>query len=199
MSTGVEIRTELPPAFGEIARSATLQSIGTNVLRYALVLVFVAFGALKFTAAEAAAIKPLVSNSPLMSWLYSFLSEQGVSSLIGTIELVSAALLVSRPFSARLAAIGSALAVGTFLTTLSFLFSTPGALSPMHPAHGFLLKDVVLLGAAVALGVEALRAIAAQAGDPGRGWCTGPTGRSLPWPGFGAGRSATASGHAQTR
>ena len=169
MSTGVEIRTELPPAFGEIARSATLQSIGTNVLRYALVLVFLAFGALKFTAAEAAAIKPLVSNSPLMSWLYSFLSERGVSSLIGTIELVSAALLVSRPFSARLAAIGSALAVGTFLTTLSFLFSTPGALSPMHPAHGFLLKDVVLLGAAVALGVEALRAIASQAGDPGRG------------------------------
>ena len=82
---------------------------------------------------------------------------------------MSAALLVSRPFSARLAAIGSALAVGTFLTTLSFLFSTPGALSPMHPAHGFLLKDVVLLGAAVALGVEALRAIASQAGDPGRG------------------------------
>jgi len=146
-----------------------LQSIGTNVLRYALVLVFVAFGALKFTAAEAAAIKPLVSNSPLMSWLYSFLSEQGVSSLIGTTELVSAALLASRPFSARLAAIGSALAVGTFLTTLSFLFSTPGALSPTHPAHGFLLKDVVLLGAAVALGVEALRAIASQARDPGRG------------------------------
>ncbi len=168
MSTGVEIRTELSPAFGEIARSTTFQSIGTNVLRYALVLVFVAFGVTKFSAAEAAAIKPLVSNSPLMSWLYSFLSEQGASSLIGATELLSAALLASRPFSARLAAIGSALAVGTFLTTLSFLFSTPGALSPTHPAHGFLLKDVVLLGAAVALGIEALRAIASERGHPGR-------------------------------
>jgi len=168
VSTGVEIRTELPPAFGEIARSTTFQSIGTNVLRYALVLVFIAFGVTKFSAAEAAAIKPLVSNSPLMSWLYSFLSEQGASSLIGATELLSAALLASRPFSARLAAIGSALAVGTFLTTLSFLFSTPGALSPTHPAHGFLLKDVVLLGAAVALGIEALRAIASEHGHPGR-------------------------------
>jgi len=168
VSTGVEIRTELSPAFGEIARSTTFQSIGTNVLRYALVLVFVAFGVTKFSAAEAAAIQPLVSNSPLMSWLYSFLSEQGASSLIGATELLSAALLASRPFSARLAAIGSALAVGTFLTTLSFLFSTPGALSPTHPAHGFLLKDVVLLGAAVALGIEALRAIASERGHPGR-------------------------------
>lgn len=28
----------------------------------------------------------------------------------------------------------------------------------MHPANGFLVKDLVLLGAAVALGAEALRA-----------------------------------------
>jgi uncharacterized membrane protein YkgB len=52
--------------------------------------------------------------------------------------------------------IGSGLAVGMFLTTLSFLFTTPGweptlggfpALSAM-PGQ-FLLKDVVLLGAAL--------------------------------------------------
>jgi reactive chlorine resistance protein C len=164
MNTRVEIRTDLPlAAGGEIARTVALQSIGTNVLRYSLILVFLLFGATKFTAAEAAAIKPLVSNSPLMSWLYSFLSEQGVSNLIGSSELLTAALLAARPFSARVAAIGGALAACTFLTTLSFLFSTPGALSPMHPAHAFLVKDIVLLGAALALGTEALRAIASEA------------------------------------
>ena len=42
----------------------------------------------------------------------------------------------------------------------------PGALSAMHPAHGFLLKDVVLLGAAVAIGAEAVRA--AFSGAEGR-------------------------------
>jgi len=143
-------------------RTAQLQTVGTNVLRYSLVAIFLLFGALKFTPAEPAAIKPLVSNSPPMSWLYAFLSDQGVSNLIGTSELVTAALLAVRPLSPKLGAIGGALAVGTFVATLSFLFSTPGALSPMHPANGFLLKDVVLLGAAVALGTEALHAAAAS-------------------------------------
>jgi len=143
-------------------RTAQLQTVGTNVLRYSLVAIFLLFGALKFTPADAAAIKPLVSNSPPMSWLYAFLSDQGVSNLIGTSELVTAALLAVRPLSPKLGAIGGALAVGTFVATLSFLFSTPGALSPMHPANGFLLKDVVLLGAAVALGTEALHAVAAS-------------------------------------
>jgi uncharacterized membrane protein YkgB len=49
-----------------------------------------------------------------------------------------------------------------FLTTLSFLFSTPGALSLKHPAGGFLMKDVVLLGACVATAAEALRAARAR-------------------------------------
>jgi reactive chlorine resistance protein C len=150
-------------AAGELARSATIETIGSNVLRYALVLVFVLFGTGKFTAAEAAAIKPLVSNSPFMSWMYGVMSDQAVSSVIGIAELVAAALIAIRPFSARAAAIGSAIAVGTFVTTLSFLFTTPGALSPMHPAHGFLLKDIVLLGAAVALGAESIRAAASAA------------------------------------
>ena len=118
--------------------------IGLVVVLFAItVLVFLIFGALKFTAAEAAAIKPLISNSPLMSWLYGPLSEQAVSNLIGSVELVTAVLIAARPISARISALGSALAVGTFLTTLSFLFSTPDALSPTHPANAFLLKDDV--------------------------------------------------------
>src|SRR5256885_13131911 len=141
MNTHAGTQSHVPPATAaDFARSAAIETIGINVLGYALVLIFVLFGTLKFTAAEAAAIKPLVSNSPLMSWLYSFLSDQGVSCLIGTSELVTAALLAARPLSARAAAVGGALATATFAITLSFLFSTPGALSPAHPAHGFLLK-----------------------------------------------------------
>jgi reactive chlorine resistance protein C len=158
MNTRVAARTEFPAAhtFGS-TRARALESVGTQVLRYGLVLILVLFGLTKFTAAEAAAIKPLVSNSPLMSWLYGVLSDQGASALIGTIEIATAILIASRPLSARVSALGSALAVGTFLTTLSFLFTTPGALAATHPAHGFLLKDIVLLAAAFATGTEALR------------------------------------------
>jgi uncharacterized membrane protein YkgB len=159
MNARVATRNEFPAThiFG-YARTRVLESIGTQTLRYGLVLILVLFGMTKFTAAEAAAIKPLVSNSPIMGWLYGVLSEQGTSALIGTIEIATAILIAIRPISARASAIGSALAVGTFLTTLSFLFSTPGALAATHPAHGFLLKDVVLLAAAIATGTEALRA-----------------------------------------
>lgn len=159
MNTHVEAGPRLTrPTVIDFARAAALEAAGTTILRYAVVAVLVLFGAAKFTAFEAEAIKPLVSNSPLMSWLYSVLTDQGASRLIGSIELASAALIAARPFSARASAVGSLLAVGTFVVTLSFLFTTPGALSPMHPAHGFLLKDVVLLGAALATGAEALRA-----------------------------------------
>jgi reactive chlorine resistance protein C len=143
-------------------RARALEAIGTQVLRYGLVLVFVLFGTAKFTAAEAEAIKPLVSNSPFMSWMYSVLSDQGVSRLIGSTELLAALLIALRPISARASTIGSALAIGTFLTTLSFLFTTPGALGATHPAHGFLLKDIVLLAASIAIGTEALRAVAEE-------------------------------------
>jgi uncharacterized membrane protein YkgB len=159
MNARVATRNEFPAAhIFSYARARVLESIGTQTLRYGLVLILVLFGMTKFTAAEAAAIKPLISNSPIMGWLYGVLSEQGTSALIGTIEIATAILIAVRPISARASALGSALAAGTFLTTLSFLFSTPGALAATHPAHGFLLKDVVLLAAAVATGTEALRA-----------------------------------------
>jgi len=169
MSTRVEARTDLPASnlFG-YTRARALEALGTHALRYGLVLVLVLFGLAKFTAAEAEAIRPLVSNSPFMSWMYAILSDQGASRAIGSIELIAATLIAARPVSARASAVGSALAVGIFVTTLSFLFTTPGALGAMHPAHGFLLKDIVLLAAAVAIGTEALRATT-EAPESGRG------------------------------
>jgi uncharacterized membrane protein YkgB len=160
MSTRIETQSAFSVPSARAA--ASVDSIGLNVLRYSLVFIFLIFGSLKFTAAEAAAVKPLLSNSPFMSWMYGLLSDQGVSNAIGVSELVTAALLALRPVSARAGVVGGALAVATFVTTVSFLFTTPGALSFAHPANGFLLKDVVFLGASIALATEALRAAAAE-------------------------------------
>ena len=54
--------------------------------------------------------------------------------------------------------LGSLLAAGTFLVTLSFLMTTPGVLEPTNPFGGFLLKDLMLLGAALYTAAEALEA-----------------------------------------
>jgi uncharacterized membrane protein YkgB len=143
---------------------ARLEALGLNVARYALVLVLVWIGAMKFTGYEAGAIQPLVANSPLMSWLYAIFSVQATSNLIGVAEIVAGVLIAIRPWSAPAAVVGSLMACATFVITLTFLFSTPGweptlgGFPTLSVAPGqFILKDAVLLGAAIWSLGESLR------------------------------------------
>lgn len=143
---------------------STLTNFGIGVLRYGLAAILLYYGAFKFTTVEAKAIEPLVANSPLMFWLYSILSVQSVSILIGITEIIVALLLCLRPIAPKLSAVGSLGAIAMTLTTLSFLLSTPGAWTsvPGFPlpvtaeAGAFLIKDVFLLGAAIVTAGEAL-------------------------------------------
>jgi len=132
-----------------------VKKIGAFLLRYGLVLVLGWIGAMKFTTYEAEGIKALVATSPLMSWMYKVFSLRATSNIIGVAEITAALLIAIRPISARLSAIGSVLAVCTFLATLTFLFSLPGwekslgGFPALSGSGGFLLKDVVLLGASL--------------------------------------------------
>jgi uncharacterized membrane protein YkgB len=133
----------------------TFEKLGAFLIRYGLVLVLGWIGAMKFTSYEAEGIKTLVETSPFMSWMYKVLSLQATSNVIGIAELTVAALIAIRPLAPKLSAIGSVLAVFTFLTTLTFLFSLPGweqslgGFPALSGSGGFLLKDTVLLGAAL--------------------------------------------------
>ncbi len=136
-------------------RSIKLESVGLFLIRYGLVLVIFWIGAMKFTAYEANGIQPFVANSPFTGWVYRIMSLQAFSNLLGIVEIAVAAMIAFRPISANVSAIGSGLAAVMFLTTLSFMISTPG----WEPSSGgfpalsipgqFLLKDLVLLGAAI--------------------------------------------------
>src|SRR5579864_9831941 len=84
-----------------------LEATGISVSRYGLVVVLLLIGVLKFTPGEAAGIQPLVAHSPLMSWMYGLLGVQGVSNLIGVIELATAALIALRPLSPKASFAGS--------------------------------------------------------------------------------------------
>jgi uncharacterized membrane protein YkgB len=165
----VEASTErmLVEAPDRMVSSAYLEKLGIHISRYGLVVTLLLIGILKFTSAEAQGIQPLMASSPLMFWLYHIFSPQAVSNLIGTIEIVVAALIALRRFSARLSFVGSLGAVITFLLTVSFLFSTPGAFQFSHglpllgDAGQFLIKDLVLLGAAFWTAAEAQTALLA--------------------------------------
>lgn len=140
-----------------VAANVDVKTLGSHVMRYGLALVVAWIGAMKFTSFEAEAIRGLVANSPFMGWIYSVASVQAAAILFGSTEIVIAALIAARLWSPRASAIGSALAVGMFLSTLSFLFSTPGVTEASlggFPAltvlpGQFLVKDIVLLGVAL--------------------------------------------------
>jgi len=145
--------------------SRPIDAVGGTLARYGLVVVLAWFGLLKFMAYEAQGIEPLVSESPLMSWLYGVLSVTTFSSLLGAFQLAAAALLAVKPWWPRVSALGSLLAIVLFTGTISFLFTTPGvteAAAGGFPALSitgeFLIKDVALFGVAVWTLFDALRA-----------------------------------------
>src|SRR5215467_6247233 len=137
--------------------SFQVEAVGRALARYGLVVVVGWIGLMKFTAYEAEGISPFVAHSPLMSWVYGFMSVRGFSAVLGVVEVAIALLIAARPYSPRASALGSALAVGMFLTTLSFLVTTPGVWEPSaggFPALSalpgqFLIKDLALLGIAL--------------------------------------------------
>jgi uncharacterized membrane protein YkgB len=134
--------------------STWLISAGQFVSRYGLVVVLAWVGFGKYAKMEA---RVLIEHSPLMSWLYDFLSVGAVAKALGTAEIIAAVLIALRPLWPKASAVGSAMAVVLFLGTLSFLFTTPGLVATHYdgiPVLGaqpgqFLLKDLVLIGVAV--------------------------------------------------
>jgi reactive chlorine resistance protein C len=155
-STRQRNRTTVATNVVMIDRSSAVQVAAAYLLRYGLVLVIAWIGFMKFTAYEAAGIQPLVANSPLMSWVYAIFSERAFSALLGVVEVAIAAMIALRPVSAKVSALGSGLVAVMFLTTLTFILSTPG----WEPSLGgfpalsvvpgqFIIKDIVLLAAAL--------------------------------------------------
>ena len=147
-----------------IEPNSPVARLGAGLARYGLVVVIAWIGLLKFTEYEARGIEPLVANSPLMSWVYDVFSVTAFSSLLGVLELATAALIAVAPWWPRVSALGSAIAVGLFVATLSFLFTTPGVFDasaggfPVLSSTGqFLIKDVALIGIAAWTLVDALR------------------------------------------
>lgn len=112
---------------------------------FPVVLVLLWIGGMKFTAIEAQGIEDLVRSSPLMWWMYSIWSVQTTSNIIGVYDLVAVSLLILSLQFKRLVLPSIAMAGAVMLTTQTFLFTWPAALSSdtLLTAGGqFLIKDV---------------------------------------------------------
>ncbi|MGD8173290.1 YkgB family protein [Vibrio sp. TRT 21S02] len=141
----------------------SLDHFANQAIRYSIIIVLAWIGGMKFTGYEAGAIEGLVASSPLTSWLYHAFSLQGASNLIGSVEVATALALLLAPYHRVFALVGAASAAITFAVTTSFLFTAPvteaslGGFPAISVVPGqFLLKDIVLLSAALSLLAKAL-------------------------------------------
>jgi uncharacterized membrane protein YkgB len=165
-TSGVPFRLNRGPEEGNLKSHSegSLEALGGLFIRYALVVVLLWIGALKFTAYEAEGVFNHASHSPLLAWGYHLVNVRTFSGILGLFEWTFAILIAVRPISARLSALGSFGSIGMFLITLTFLATTPGVWQEgygfpfLSPAGQFLLKDLVLLGAAIWTAGESLRA-----------------------------------------
>jgi uncharacterized membrane protein YkgB len=141
-----------------------LERIGQLIVRYGLAIVVGWIGALKYTEYEGKEIEGLLVKCPFISWAYHLMGLRILCSVIGTTEILIAILLALRYIAPKISILGGVGAIAMFLTTVSFLFTTPGALQPegfpyLSGAVGeFLIKDLVLLGAALWMTGDSLRA-----------------------------------------
>jgi reactive chlorine resistance protein C len=146
-------------------RSFRTTAIAALVARYGLVIVLAWFGAMKFTSYESQGISHWVANSPLLSWAYNIMSIDDFGRLNGSIELIVAALLAVKPWFPKASVVGGVFASLFFVTTLSFMVTTPGVGEasaggfPVLSADGeFLMKDIANLGLALWLLADAIDA-----------------------------------------
>lgn len=156
-----------------IATRLLNRGLGQHLTRTGVVGIYVAmaiiyfwFGGMKFTGYEANGIHGFVSNSPLLYWVYNLMSVQGFSNFLGVLEVSIGLLIAGRVFSAKFSALGGLLSAGLFITTLSFMLTTPGVFEPSlgFPAISvvpgqFLLKDLGLLAASIFIAGTSMTAL----------------------------------------
>ncbi len=133
----------------------SLERLAGWAITFALAIIFLWFGLLKFTDYEASGVAGFIMNSPLIAWLHGAFGITGGARFLGIFEILSGLLIAGRLISPRLSVIGGAMGVVIFLITLTLMFTTPGVIQPGHsglpflsPSPGqFLLKDLGLLAA----------------------------------------------------
>ena len=184
------MKTKLQNLFlAALTLAASSQKLGVNLIRVAILVIFVWIGGLKFWNYEAEGIVPFVANSPFMSFLYKEYklkegefneakhrwhaenNTYGFSRGLGILIMTIGILTFLGIFSPGIGLAGAALALIMTVGTLSFLVTTPEVWVPDLGSgeHGFplltgagrlVIKDTAILaGAVVVLADSAKRVL----------------------------------------
>lgn len=135
--------------------AASSERLGFNLMRVAILVIFVWIGGLKYFAYEADGIVPFVANSPFMSFFYKYdtpdykqyMNAEGVYKVenrewhkqnntyffsygLGALIVTIGILVFLGMFSPEIGLVGAILAIIMTLGTLSFLVTTPESWVP---------------------------------------------------------------------
>ena len=147
--------------------------LGSFAITMTLAVIFLLFGSLKFIGFEQEGLVGIISNNPLISWVYPVFGQPaGGAMFLGVVEITTGLLILGRVIDPGLSAVGGAIGVLSFFVTVTCLFTTPGVIQPgwegtlaLSPGLGaFLVKDIVLFSACLWLAGTSLTAIQAQRG-----------------------------------
>ena len=144
--------------------AASAQKLGINLIRIAILIIFIWIGGLKFWNYEAEGIVPFVANSPFMSFFYTKTAPEykeyklkegekndvkqmwhkenntyGFSRGLGILIMSIGMLVFLGIFFPKVGLVGALLAIVMTLRTLSFLVTTPEVWVPDLGSgeHGF--------------------------------------------------------------
>ena len=151
--------------------SAGRDELGLTALRWAVVLIFLWFGGMKFAAYEAEGVAGIARDYWAFGWLYPLAGVAGASAVIGVIELAAGLFIALGQRIAWASLLGGLMGIATFLITLSFMLTAPGVWQEGYgfPALGstgqFLIKDIVLLAACLMFARNGLRRYRAGAAN----------------------------------
>lgn len=151
------------PQKADASFAGTVLRIGRGIAFAGVFLPLLMIGVLKFTQIEVDALKPLISNTPWLAWLYVVLGETNTSYLLGTVEMITAGLLLASLWSPKAAIAGGLIASSTFFVTCSTMLAVPiweaasGGFPWLNFVGTFLIKDVAMLGIALVIFAEGLQ------------------------------------------
>ena len=148
-STGAPLATPLLVAQHLMDRLfAVIERIWAPLLRISLAIVLIWLGADKF--ANPSYTVGLVRASPL----YGFLATNGFAYALGVLEIVAAGFLLTNRVVRYVGLLVTLLLAGTFsifLTTPAVTFASPQGFPVLSHTGEFMLKDLVLAAAAIAV------------------------------------------------
>ena len=150
-------------------RSANyIRRLGRALALAGVVLPLLLIGGMKFTQVEINALKPLISGTPWLAWMYPLFGEAGASYVLGIVEVATSLLLILSPWWPLAAVAGGALGTLIFLVTCSIMFALPIweptlGFPALGPLGQFLIKDVALLGITLVILGENLGLVESEA------------------------------------